>query len=155
MTMADTATFSPSRRFVLGAVSFGAAGFAVGCDLRKADPGARPRGPNKPRPLVRIGSGNPVTRLPRHPPAPPGLLIVCLLGLALGGVNLTAVYRPAFYAFVLPAVVPLIVRVAAGGDGVHHAIAAVMTGVRAETLSSISDLTLDSSRKMADRRTKG
>jgi signal transduction histidine kinase/CheY-like chemotaxis protein len=69
------------------------------------------------------------------PPAHQALLIVCLFGVALGGVNLTAVYRPAFYAFVLPAVVPLIVRVAAGGDGVHHAIAAVMTVVLAFLLA--------------------
>ena len=40
------------------------------------------------------------------------LLIVCLFGVVLGGLNLTAVYRPSFYGFVLPALVPLIVRVA-------------------------------------------
>jgi signal transduction histidine kinase/CheY-like chemotaxis protein len=57
------------------------------------------------------------------------LLIVCLFGVALGGVNLTAVYRPSFYGFVLPALLPLIARVASGGDDVHHSIAAVMTVV--------------------------
>ena len=33
------------------------------------------------------------------------LLIVCMFGVVLGGLNLTAVYRPAFYGFVLPALV--------------------------------------------------
>ena len=47
------------------------------------------------------------------------LLIVCLFGVVLGGLNLTAVYKPAFYGFVLPALVPLIVRVALEGDPVH------------------------------------
>ena len=47
-------------------------------------------------------------------PAYQALLIVCLFGVALGGLNLTAVYKPSFYGFVLPALVPLIVRVALG-----------------------------------------
>jgi cadmium resistance protein CadD (predicted permease) len=49
-----------------------------------------------------------------YPASPPheALLIVCMFGVALGGLNLTAVYRPSFYGFVLPALVPLIVRVA-------------------------------------------
>ncbi len=34
------------------------------------------------------------------------LIIVSLFGVALGGLNLTAVYKPAFYGFVLPAVLP-------------------------------------------------
>ena len=56
-----------------------------------------------------------------YPPSPPhqALLIVCLFGVVLGGLNLTAVYRPSFYGFVLPALVPLIVRVALEGDQVH------------------------------------
>jgi len=57
------------------------------------------------------------------------LLIVCLFGVVLGGLNLTAVYRPSFYAFVLPALVPLIVRVALRADQVHVFTAVVMTVV--------------------------
>ncbi len=45
------------------------------------------------------------------------------------GINLTAVYRPSLYGFVLPALVPLIVRVAMEGDQLHAFIAAVMTVV--------------------------
>ncbi len=65
------------------------------------------------------------------PPSQPhqALLIVCLFGVVLGGLNLTAVYRPAFYGFVLPALVPLIVRVALEGDRVHGYIAFVMAVV--------------------------
>ena len=43
-------------------------------------------------------------------PGDPGhqaLVIVCLFGVILGGINLTSVYKPAFYGFVLPALVPL------------------------------------------------
>ena len=54
------------------------------------------------------------------------LLIVCLFGVVLGGIDLTAVYRPSFYGFVLPALVPLILRVALEGDQVHLFLAAVM-----------------------------
>ena len=54
------------------------------------------------------------------------LLIVCLFGVVMGGLNLTAVYKPSFYGFVLPALVPLIVRVALAGDAVHGFIAGVM-----------------------------
>lgn len=57
------------------------------------------------------------------------LLIVCLFGVALGGLNLTAVWRPSFYGFVLPALLPLIVRVAWEGDTVHLNTAAVMAVV--------------------------
>jgi isoquinoline 1-oxidoreductase beta subunit len=67
MTMADTATFSPSRRFVLGVVGFGAAGFAVGCDLRTASGASA--GPVTQTALgdyVRIGSDNTVTVYLRH-----------------------------------------------------------------------------------------
>jgi len=62
-------------------------------------------------------------------PAQETLLIVCLFGVALGGLNLTAVYRPSFYAFVLPALVPLILRVALPGDVVHVYTALVMAVV--------------------------
>ena len=62
-------------------------------------------------------------------PAQEALLIVCLFGVVLGGLNLTAVYRPSFYAFVLPALLPLIVRVALPGDPVHVFTAMVMTVV--------------------------
>jgi signal transduction histidine kinase/CheY-like chemotaxis protein len=70
------------------------------------------------------------------PASPPheALLIVCLFGVALGGLNLTAVYRPSFYGFVLPALVPLIVRVALVGDTVHLFTAGVMTVVLAFVL---------------------
>jgi signal transduction histidine kinase len=59
-------------------------------------------------------------------PAYQALLIVCLFGVMMGGLNLTAVYKPSFYGFVLPAVVPLIVRVALVGDSVHFFIAVVL-----------------------------
>ncbi len=62
-------------------------------------------------------------------PGDPGhqaLLIVCLFGVILGGINLTSVYKPAFYGFVLTALVPFIVRVAAHGDHVHVSIAGVL-----------------------------
>ncbi len=64
--MADTATFSPSRRFVLGVVGFGAAGFAVGCDLRAADATSGPVAQNMLGPYVRVGSDNTVTVFLRH-----------------------------------------------------------------------------------------
>jgi signal transduction histidine kinase len=66
-----------------------------------------------------------------EPPAYQALLIVCLFGVALGGLNLTAVFKPSFYGFVLPALVPLIVRVALVGDPVHVFIAGVMSVVLA------------------------
>jgi len=59
-------------------------------------------------------------------PAHEALLIVCLFGVVLGGLNLTAVYKPSFYGFVLPALLPLIVRVALEGDTVHVFTAIVM-----------------------------
>jgi len=62
------------------------------------------------------------------------LLIVCLFGVVLGGIDLTAVYRPSFYGFVLPALVPLILRVAFEGDQVHLFLAAVMLVVLAFVL---------------------
>jgi signal transduction histidine kinase len=57
------------------------------------------------------------------------LLIVCLFGVVMGGLNLTSVYKPSFYGFVLPALVPLIVRVAAVGDSVHVFTAVVLAVV--------------------------
>lgn len=68
-------------------------------------------------------------------PAYQSLLIVCLFSVVLGGLNLTAVYRPAFYGFVLPALVPLIVRVALEGDEVHWYLALVMSVVLAFVLA--------------------
>ncbi len=68
-------------------------------------------------------------------PAHQALLIVCMFGVALGGVNLTAVFRPAFYAFALPTLVPLIVRVGTSGDAVHASIAGVMSIVLAFLLA--------------------
>ncbi len=67
-------------------------------------------------------------------PSDPGhqaLLIVCLFGVILGGLNLTAVHKLSFYGFALAALLPLIVRVAAEGDQVHSFIAAVMLVVLA------------------------
>jgi signal transduction histidine kinase/CheY-like chemotaxis protein len=75
------------------------------------------------------------------------LLIVCLFGVILGGINLTAVYKPTFYAFALPALAPLIVRVALVGDQVHEFIAAVMVVVLAFILRfghSLNKLMADS-----------
>jgi two-component system, sensor histidine kinase len=57
------------------------------------------------------------------------LLVVCMFGVVLGGLNLTAVYKPSFYGFVLPALVPLMVRVALEGDTVHLYTAIVMAVV--------------------------
>lgn len=70
-------------------------------------------------------------------PGDPGhqaLLIVCLFGVILGGLNLTTVFKPAFYGFVLPALLPPIVRVAMEGDEVHVFIAGVLLVVLAFTL---------------------
>jgi two-component system, sensor histidine kinase len=57
------------------------------------------------------------------------LLIVCLFGVIMGGINLTSVYKPTLYGFALPALVPLIVRVAFEGDQLHAFIAAVLSVV--------------------------
>jgi len=59
------------------------------------------------------------------------LLIVCLFGVVLGGVDLTSVYKPAFYGFVVPALAPLALRVALEGDETHIFLAAVMSVVLA------------------------
>jgi signal transduction histidine kinase/CheY-like chemotaxis protein len=69
-----------------------------------------------------------VAAFPREP-ALQALLIVCLFGVVLGGLYLTAVYKPSLYGFVLPALLPLIVRVAVVGDPVHFFLAGVMTVV--------------------------
>jgi signal transduction histidine kinase len=69
-----------------------------------------------------------VTMYPASPPHQ-ALLIVCLFGAVLGGLNLTAVYKPSFYGFVLCALVPLIAREALEGDRVHAYTALVMTVV--------------------------
>ena len=68
-------------------------------------------------------------------PAHQALLIVCLFGVVLGGLNLTAVYKPSFYGFVLPALLPLIVRVGIGADPVHLSIAIVLSVVLAFVLA--------------------
>src|SRR5438309_10373041 len=49
-------------------------------------------------------------------PGNQALLIVCLCGVILGGLNLTSVYKPSFYGFVVPALLPLIARLALQGD---------------------------------------
>ena len=63
------------------------------------------------------------------------LSIVCLFGVVLGGLNLTAVYKPSFYGFVLPALVPLVVRVGAEGGPIALYTALVMTVVLAFVLA--------------------
>lgn len=65
MTMADTATFSPSRRFVIAAFGIGAAGLAVGCTVG----GSEAAGPVTLTQLgdyVRVGSDNTITVYLRH-----------------------------------------------------------------------------------------
>jgi signal transduction histidine kinase/CheY-like chemotaxis protein len=66
-----------------------------------------------------------------YPDSPPhqALLIVCLFGVVLGGLNLTAVYKPSFYGFVVPALLPLILREALVADQVHTFTALVMSVV--------------------------
>jgi signal transduction histidine kinase/ActR/RegA family two-component response regulator len=68
-------------------------------------------------------------------PAQQALMIVCLFGVALAGLNMTAVYKASFYGFVLPALVPLIVRIALEGDSVHLFTALVMVVVLAFVLA--------------------
>jgi signal transduction histidine kinase len=57
------------------------------------------------------------------------LFIVCQFSVILGGLSLTAVYRPSFYGFVLAVLVPLIVRVALEGDRAHLFTALVLVVV--------------------------
>ena len=59
-------------------------------------------------------------------PSYQALFIVCQFGVILGGLSVTAVYRPSFYGFVLAVLVPLIVRVAAEGDRAHLFTAGVL-----------------------------
>jgi signal transduction histidine kinase/CheY-like chemotaxis protein len=72
-----------------------------------------------------------------YPASPPheALLIVCLFSVILGGLNLTAVYKPSFYGFVLTALVPLLLRVAFEGDQVHLFTALVLGVVLAFVLA--------------------
>lgn len=67
-------------------------------------------------------------------PAWQALVIVCLFGVVMGGLNLTATWKPSFYGFVLPALLPLVIRVAWVGDAVHASIAAVLAVVLAFVL---------------------
>ena len=69
-----------------------------------------------------------VTMYPDSPPHQ-ALLIICLFGVVLVGLNLTAVYKLSFYGFVVPALVPLILRVALDADQVHAFTALVMSVV--------------------------
>ena len=62
-------------------------------------------------------------------PSHQALLIVCMFGVVLGGLNLTAVYKASFYGFVVTALVPLIVREALVADHVHAYTALVMSVV--------------------------
>jgi signal transduction histidine kinase len=57
------------------------------------------------------------------------LFIVCQFSVILGGLSVTAVYRPSFYGFVLAVLVPLIVRVALEGDQAHLFTALVLVVV--------------------------
>ena len=59
-------------------------------------------------------------------PAYQALFIVCQFGVILGGLSRTAVYKPAFYGFVLAVLMPLIGRVAIEGDQVHLFTAGVL-----------------------------
>jgi two-component system, sensor histidine kinase len=62
-------------------------------------------------------------------PAYQALFIVCQFSVILGGLSVTAVYRPSFHGFVLAALVPLIVRVAIEGDRAHLFTALVLVVV--------------------------
>ena len=59
-------------------------------------------------------------------PSYQALFIVCQFSVILGGLGVTAVYKPSFYGFVLAVLVPLIVRVAAEGDRAHLVTALVL-----------------------------
>jgi signal transduction histidine kinase/CheY-like chemotaxis protein len=75
------------------------------------------------------------------------LLIVCLFGVIMGGINLTAVYKPTLYGFSLAALAPLIARVALEGDAIHGFIAAVLAVVLCFILRfghNLSDLMAES-----------
>jgi len=64
--MADTATFSPSRRLVLTVMGLGAAGFAVGCSVGNTAAAAGPATQTALGDYVRIGSDNTITVYLRH-----------------------------------------------------------------------------------------
>ena len=64
--MADTATFSPSRRLVLTVMGLGAAGFAVGCSVGNTAAAAGPVAQTALGDYVRIGSDNTITVYLRH-----------------------------------------------------------------------------------------
>ena len=67
-----------------------------------------------------------VVMFPASPPHQ-ALLIVCLFSVILGGLNLTAVYKPSFYGFALAALVPLDrARRASRADQVHLFTALVL-----------------------------
>lgn len=72
------------------------------------------------------------------PASPPhqALLIVCVFSVILGGLNLTAVYKPSFYGFALAALLPLIARVAFEGGNVHAFTALVLFVVLVFVLGS-------------------
>jgi len=78
-----------------------------------------------------------VAAVAMFPASPPhqALLIVCLFSVVLGGLNLTAVYKPSFYGFVLAVLVPLVARVAFEGDQVHLFTALVLLVVLVFVLS--------------------
>jgi signal transduction histidine kinase len=78
-----------------------------------------------------------IAAIAMYPASPPheALLIVCLFSVIQGGLNLTAVYKPSFYGFVLTALLPLIVRVAVEGDPVHLFTALVLGVVLAFVLA--------------------
>ncbi len=62
------------------------------------------------------------------------LLIVCLFGVVLGGIDLIAVFNLSLYGFVLPVLAPLTLRVALEADQLHLFLAAVMLVVLAFVL---------------------
>jgi len=78
-----------------------------------------------------------VAAVAMFPASPPhqALLIVCIFSVILGGLNLTAVYKPSFYGFALAALVPLIVRVALESGQVHVFTALVLFVVLVFVLS--------------------
>ena len=63
--MADTAIFSPSRRFVIAAFGIGAAGLAVGCTVGGSE-AAGPVTLSQLGDYVRVGTDNTITVYLRH-----------------------------------------------------------------------------------------
>ncbi len=78
-----------------------------------------------------------VAAVAMFPASPPhqALLIVCIFSVILGGLHLTAVYKPSFYGFALAALVPLIARVALEAGEVHVFTALVLLVVLVFVLS--------------------